>query len=329
MRAFRIHRHDDQIQSRFEQMDQSELSDGEVLIRVRYSSVNFKDALAATGRGAILRRFPLVGGIDLAGRVESSKDDRWQAGDEVLVCGAGLSETRDGGYAEFARVPSDAPVKLPDGLSARDAMIIGTAGMTAAVAIDRLERNGLKPGGAPVAVTGATGGVGSVAIDVLATLGYDVLAISGKTDATDYLKTLGAREIVDRNSLEASRRPLEAARFAAAIDNLGGEPLAWLLPRMRPEAGIAAIGLAASPALKTTVMPFILRGVSLIGINTVGLDSEYRESIWSRLGAEWRPRQLNRILDREVAFDDLASAFDDLMAGGVTGRRIVAIDPNF
>jgi NADPH2:quinone reductase len=328
-RAFRIHRVEDRIDGRFEHVTLDDLTAGAVVIRVRYSSINFKDALAATGRGAILRRFPLVGGIDLAGRVESSADPRWQPGDEVIVCGAGLSETRDGGYAEFARVPAEAVVRRPAGLGAREAMIIGTAGLTAAVAIDRLQRNGLAPGAAPVAVTGATGGVGSVAIDLLATLGYEVVAISGKPSATAYLEALGASSVLDRRTLEPSRKPLEAARFAGAIDNLGGDVLAWLLQRMRPDGSIASIGLAASPALATTVLPFILRGVSLLGINAVGLEPGYRAEVWARLGGEWRPRHLDRILEREVAFDELPAAFDDLIAGGVAGRRIVAVAPAF
>jgi putative YhdH/YhfP family quinone oxidoreductase len=246
----------------------------------------------------------------------------------VLVCGAGLSETRDGGYAEYARVPADSVVRRPAGLDAREAMIIGTAGLTAALAIDRLQANGLAPGNARVVVSGATGGVGSVATDILATLGYEVAAITGKAAAASYLERLGATVVVDRSTVVPGRKPLEAAEYAAGIDNLGGDTLAWMLQRIRPGGAVASIGLAASPKLETTVLPFILRGVSLLGINSVALEPAYRQRIWSLLGGEWKPRALDRILEREVAFADLPEAFDDYLSGGVTGRRIVAIAPN-
>lgn len=324
-RAFRIHRDEDRIEARFERLTLEDLSAGEVVVRVAWSSINFKDALAATGRGAILRRFPLVGGIDLAGTVESSTDPRFTAGDPVLVCGAGLSETRDGGYAELARVAAADVVRRPDGLDAREAMILGTAGLSAALAVDRLVRNGLVPGAGPVLVSGATGGVGSVAIDVLATLGHDVVALSGKPDAGPYLSALGATSILDRRTLEPGRKPLEAAEYAAAVDTLGGDVLAWMLKRIRPGGAVASVGLAAAATLETTVLPFILRGVSLLGVNSVQLEPGYRAAIWERLGADWKPRRLERILEREVAFEDLPTAFDDYLAGRVTGRRIVAI----
>ncbi len=326
-RAFRIDRRDDRIEAGIEQLGIEDLTAGDVVIRVAYSSINFKDALAATGRGAILRRFPLVGGIDLAGRVETSSDARFAPGDEVLVCGSALSETLDGGYAEFARLPADAIVPLPAGLTPREAMIIGTAGLTAAIAVDRLQHNGLAPGAAPVLVTGATGGVGSVAIDILAGLGYAVTAATGKPNAEGYLRELGAASLVDRHVLEPGGRPLATAEFAGGIDSLGGAPLAWLLQRVRPGGAVASIGLAASASLDTTVLPFILRGVSLLGINSVSLPADYRNAIWARLGGDWKPRRLERIVEREVAFDDLPGAFDDYLAGSVAGRRIVAIAP--
>ncbi len=329
--AFRIHRNDGRIDARYERLTLDDLSEGDVVIRVAWSAINYKDALAATGRGAILRRFPLVGGIDAAGRVESSSDPRFAAGDPVLVCGAGLSETRDGGYAGFVRVPAADVIPIPAGLDMREAMILGTAGLSAAVAVDRLQRNGLKPGGASVVVSGATGGVGSVAVDLLATLGYDVAAISGKSgqsDAARYLERLGATTLIPRDDATPSRKPLEAASFAAGIDNLGGDALAWMLQRVRPDGAVASIGLAASPKLETTVLPFILRGVSLLGINSVGLDTTYRAEIFSRLGSEWKPRSLERIVERVVPFEALPAAFDDYLESTVTGRRLVAVAPD-
>lgn len=323
--AFRIHRTDDGVEARFDQLTLEDLNDGQVVIAVSWSSINYKDALAATGAGAILRRFPLVGGIDLAGIVVESADDRWQPGDEVLVCGSGLSETRDGGYAAYARVEADAVVGVPEGLTLREAMILGTAGLTAALAVDRLVQNGLLTGQGPVAVTGATGGVGSIAVDILAKLGHEVVAVTGKGDAHDYLTEIGATSILDRNSLEMSRKPLEAAELAAAVDSLGGEPLAWLLKRIRPNGAVASIGLAASAKLETTVLPFILRGVSLLGVNSVTLDPAYREGIWAKLGTDWKPDHLDRILDREVAFDELPGAFADFLSGAVRGRRVVRV----
>src|SRR5579863_453659 len=230
-RAFRIHSEGGKIVARFEDLTLADLGEGEVVIRVACSDINYKDALAATGAGRILRRYPLVGGIDLAGTVESSGDARFRPGDAVLVTGCGLSETHDGGYAQYARVPADWAIPMPPGLDALTAMSIGTAGFTAALAIHRMEQNGQTPTGGPIVVTGATGGVGSVAIDMLSTRGYRVVAVSGKPQAAEYLKALGASEVLDRGSLDLGSRPLEAARFAGAIDNLGGEVLTWLTRR--------------------------------------------------------------------------------------------------
>lgn len=327
--GFRIRREDGaekaaQIAAGFEQLTLDDLSPGEVVVRVEYSSINYKDALAVTGRGAILRRFPLVGGIDLAGRVVESTVSQWRAGDAVLVCGSGLSETRDGGYTELARVPADAVVAVPEGLDTRSAMIVGTAGLAAALGIDRLERAGIGPALGPIAVTGATGGVGSLALDMLAASGYETVAITGKPEqAADLLHALGASRIVDRRSLELDGKPLGPAELGGAVDNLGGEVLAWLLSRTRPAGAVASIGLAQSPKLETTVLPFILRGVSLLGINSVSPGAELRNRIWHRLGTDLRPPHLDRILTREIDFDALPSAFDAYFSGGVTGRTIV------
>jgi len=324
-KAFRIHSEGGRIAARFEDLTLDDLGAGEVVIRVACSDINYKDALAATGAGKILRRYPLVGGIDLAGTVESSSDARFREGDAVLVTGCGLSETHDGGYAQYARVPGDWVIPMPPGLDAQTAMSLGTAGFTAALAIHRMEQNGQAPSGGPIAVTGATGGVGSVAVDMLATRGYQVIAVSGKAQAAEYLKALGASEVLDRRTLDLGSRPLEAARFAGAIDNLGGEVLTWLTRTVDFWGNIASIGLASSPELKTTVMPFILRGVALLGINSSATRGEWRLAVWQRIATDLRPRQLARIVTRTIDFEQLPQAFPDYLAGSVTGRTLVRI----
>jgi acrylyl-CoA reductase (NADPH) len=324
-KAFRIHSEGGRIAARFEDLTLDDLAAGEVVIRVACSDINYKDALAATGAGKILRRYPLVGGIDLAGTVESSSDARFREGDPVLVTGCGLSETHDGGYAQFARVPGDWVIPMPRGLDAQTAMSLGTAGFTAALAIHRMEQNGQLPDAGPIVVTGATGGVGSLAIDMLATRGYRVIAVSGKADAAEYLKALGAAEVLDRKSLDLGTRPLEAARFAGAIDNLGGEVLTWLTRTVDFWGNIASIGLASSPELKTTVMPFILRGVALLGINSSATRRDWRLAVWQRIATDLKPRQLARIVTRTIDFGELPQAFPDYLAGRVTGRTLVRI----
>jgi NADPH2:quinone reductase len=327
-KAFRIHSEGGKIAARFEDLTLDDLSAGAVVIRVACSDINYKDALAATGAGKILRRYPLVGGIDLAGIVESSSDTRFKPGDAVLVTGCGLSETHDGGYAQFARVPGDWVIPMPAGLDATAAMSLGTAGFTAALAIHRMEQNGQTPDGGPIVVTGATGGVGSVAIDMLATRGYQVIAVSGKADAAQYLKALGASEVLDRKSLDLGSRPLEAARFAGAIDSLGGEVLTWLTRTVDFWGNIASIGLASSAELETTVMPFILRGVTLIGINSSATRREWRLAVWQRIATDLKPRHLARIVTRTIDFEELPGAFPDYLAARVTGRTLVRIGLN-
>ncbi|MBS0395461.1 MAG: acryloyl-CoA reductase [Proteobacteria bacterium] len=324
-RALRIHDDGGVIAARYETIGLEALSAGEVVVRVRCSSINYKDALAATGAGRILRRYPLVGGIDLAGEVLASEDPRYRPGEAVLVTGCGLSETHDGGYAEVARVRGDWVVPLPAGLSLEDAMRIGTAGFTAALAIHRLEQNGQAPGNGPVLVTGASGGVGSLAIDMLAARGYEVVALTGKPGAADYLTAIGAARVLDRGTLELGQRPLEKVLWAGAIDNLGGEVLAWLTRTVDAFGNIASIGLAASPELRTSVMPFILRGVSLLGINSVLNPRAQRLAVWQRIATDLRPRHLGRIAGRTVAFEALLAAFPDYVAGRVQGRTLVRI----
>ena len=325
-RAYRIDEVDGEIRAGFTTLSLDDLADGDTVIRVSHSTINYKDALAATGKGRILRRYPLVGGIDLAGTVERSEHPDLEPGLPVVVNGCGLSETRDGGYAQFARVPAAAVVPLPQGIDARAAMQIGTAGFTAALAIHRMEQNGQLPEQGPVVVTGATGGVGSLAIDMLAARGYEVVALSGKADReSDYLEAIGAARVLDRRSVDPGRRPLEKAEWAGAIDNLGGDWLTWLTRTTQYGGNIASIGLAASHELKTTVMPFILRAVCLLGINSVDTPRDLRLAVWRRLGADLHPRHLDRIAAETIGFDQLPGAFQRFLDGQVTGRIVVTV----
>ena len=323
--ALRIHRTDGVVRSALEELSLHDLSPGNAVIRVEYSSINYKDALAATGAAPIVRRFPLVGGIDLAGEVLESSDERCRPGDKVVVLGGGLGENRDGGYSQFARVESDRVVRLPEGIDTRQAMAIGTAGFTAALAVHRLETNGQRPELGPMVVTGATGGVGAIAIDLLAGRGYDVAALTGKTGEADFLQGLGAAEIIDRRGVEMVTKPLGRGLWGGAVDNLGGDILGWLTRTVRPWGNIASIGLAAGAGLSTTVMPFILRSVSLIGVN-MEVDSRLRHRIWERLATDLRPRHLERIATREVTLGELPSCFGGYMAGTITGRTVVRLD---
>jgi acrylyl-CoA reductase (NADPH) len=324
-RAFRIHQQDGKVVSRMETINLDALSDGDVVVRVRYSTINFKDALAATGAGKILRRYPLVGGIDLSGEVVTSTDPAFTPGQKVLVTGGGLSETHDGGYAEYARLQADQLLSIPDGLDEFQVMAIGTAGFTAALAIHRMEQMGQQPDAGEVVVTGATGGVGSLAIDMLAGLGYSVVAVTGKPSATEYLRQLGAARVLMRDQIDLGKRPMEEAQFAGAIDNVGGELLTWLTRTMSFWGNIASIGLAASPELKTTVLPFILRGVSLLGINSVYTPRAVRLQVWKRLASDLKPRHLDKIVTRTIDFDALPTAFDAYLKGGIIGRTVVRL----
>ena len=324
-RAYRIHRSDGRIAARFDQVTLDDLTPGDVVVRVNYSCINYKDALAATGTAPILRKYPLAGGIDLAGEVVSSADSRYAPGQRVLVTGCGLSETQDGGYAEYARLQGDWVIPLPPGLTEQDAMRLGTAGFTAALAIERMERNGQTPAKGPIVVTGATGGVGSLAINMLAGLGYEVVAVSGKAGADEYLRGLGAVRVLRRQEIDLGSKPMEAVQWAGAIDNVGGELLTWLTRTVDFWGNIASIGLAGSYELKTTVMPFILRGVNLLGINSVATPRDLRLAVWERLATDLRPAKLDRIADKLVTFDELPAQFDDYIKGRVTGRTVVRI----
>ena len=301
-----------------------ELSSGDVVIAAAYSSVNYKDALAATGAAKILKRMPLVGGIDVAGTVASSTDARFREGDEVLVTGYDLGVANDGGYSAYVRVPADWVVKIPAGLAARDAMTLGTAGFTAARSVIRLEQNGLTKGSGPVIVTGATGGVGSIAVAILAGLGYQVTAMTGKDGEHGYLKSLGAAEILPRSAAQKSSRPLEKATWAGAVDPVGGETLAWLTRTMNYGASIANSGLTGGTELHTTVVPFILRGVNLLGIDSVTCPMPPRLEIWRRLATDMKPKMLASIA-REIDLAGLPDAFATLAAGNARGRFIVRV----
>jgi len=323
--AFRIHQQGKGVIAGFEQLTLDDLTPGDVVIKVHYSGINYKDALAATGKGRILRTSPLNGGIDLAGTVMQSQDENFRQGDSVLVCGCGLSEVRDGGYAEYARVPACCVVKMPAGLNEFEAMILGTAGFTAGLAVQRLEDNGQTPDMGPILVTGATGGVGSLATNMLAQLGYEVVALTGKTDQDDYLKLLGASRSLDRNSLEMGEKPMEKAVWGGAVDSLGGKTLSWLTRVVKPWGSIASIGLAQGWNVETTVMPFILRGVSILGINSIEMPVAVRQKVWTRLGQDLKPNQLDNIVAKTIAFDELPNAFDGFMEARVVGRTVVHI----
>ena len=324
-KAFRIHESAGKISTRFEDLTLDALTPGEVVIEVQYSDINYKDALAATGAGRILRRYPLVGGIDLAGRVKSSSDARFAPGDAVLVTGSGLSETVDGGYAGLARVKAESVIPMPPGLDSFRAMAIGTAGFTAALSIHRMERNGQEPSRGPIVVTGATGGVGSIAIDMLAARGYEVIAVTGKSESADYLKTLGAATVVLRADFSLGTKPLEPTRYGGAIDSVGGEMLAGLTRQVDFWGNIASVGLAGGAELKTTVMPFILRGVNLLGINSSATPRAERLEVWRRIATDLAPRHLAHIAQRTIDFAELPQAFQAYIDGKVIGRTVVKI----
>ena len=326
-RAYRLSEIDRKIKAEFVECTLDDLDPGEVVVRVAYSDVNYKDALAATGKGRILLRPVCIGGIDLAGTVVSSTDACFAKGDAVLAVGHELGVKHHGGYAEYARIPANWAVKLPKDMTPWEAMAFGTAGYTAGLAVVKMEHNGLTPAGGPVIVDGATGGVGSIAIAALAKLGYHVVALTGKADGAGYLKKLGAAEIKLRGELDLSKiRPLDKATWQGAIDNLGGEVLAWMASTMKFNGVIASIGLAAGFGLNTTVMPFILRGVSLLGINSTDAPSpELERKVWDRLGSDMKPAGL-KDMAKTIPFADLPKVFDDFINAKVTGRIVVDLN---
>ena len=325
-RAFRIHNDDAGYRAGIETMDTGALSPGEVLVKVAYSSVNYKDALAGTGKGRILRSYPLNGGIDVAGHVVASTDLAFKEGDAVLCTGSGLSETRDGGYGEYARLDARWTIPLPPGLSLRESMILGTAGFTAALALLRMQDNRQTPLLGPIAVSGASGGVGMLAIDIFSRAGYEVHAISGKADQFDFLRSLGAADCIDRHQLAFSGKPMDSARFGGALDNVGNGMLGGLLPLVSPYGNVAICGNAGGIAFDSTVMPFIIRGVSLLGIASAGTARDIRAAVWQHLASDWKPQHLERISTREIGLDQLPGVFARMLAGDSFGRTLVRID---
>jgi acrylyl-CoA reductase (NADPH) len=314
------------IRAEFVDCTLDDLDPGDVVVRVAYSDVNYKDALAATGKGKILRRPSCIGGIDLSGTVVSSQSPKFAKGDAVVGIGFELGVSHHGGYAQYARVPADWLMKLPAGMTLWEAMAFGTAGYTAGIAVVRMEHEGLKPANGPVIVNGATGGVGSIALAALARLGYHVVALTGKAQESDWLKQLGAKEILLRQSLNLEKiKPLDKSTWAGAVDNLGGDVLAWMCSTMKDNGVIASIGLAASASLNTTVMPFILRGARLLGINSGESSNDVRDVVWRRLATDLKPPLL-KDMARTVPFSRLPSVFDDFIGGKVTRRVVVDLE---
>jgi len=301
-----------------------QLDAGEVLINVEYSTVNYKDALSATGAGRIIRRFPCIGGIDLAGVVESSADAKFKPGDKVIAHSYDVGVAHHGGYAQKARIPAAWLVPVPSGMSTFDAMTYGTAGFTAAQAVHRMQHDGLHPAMGPVLVNGATSGVGMVAIEILAKLGYDVVAVTGKEKDVELLKSIGAKSVLIRGQFEMTEKPLGSETYAGAVDNLGGEQLSWLTRVMKVGGTIASVGLAQGWEVKTTVMPFILRGVSLLGIDSVNCPMGLRRQLWAKLAGEWKCDKLAAHC-RTVSFAELPTVFDAYVKGAVTGRTVVQV----
>lgn len=325
--AFRVHQEDDKAVGRLESLTVDDLDQGEVLIKTAYSAVNYKDALAGTGAGKILRHFPCIAGVDVSGKVVESEDKRFKEGDSVLVTGYEFGVDHDGGYSEYVRVPAEWVVPLPDSMSLFDAMAIGTAGFTAALCVQRLEDNNQSPDIGQFIVTGATGGVGGFAVDIMASLGYEVVALTGKSDNNELLTGLGATHVMDRHTLKLDGPPLEKGQWGGAIDNVGGDILAWLTRTTKPWGNIAAVGLAGGYKLNTTVMPFILRGVSLLGINSQGCPTPLRHHLWDRLASDLAPKNLDKIVTNRIGLEGLPDVFEKMLAGKTIGRTVVSINP--
>jgi putative YhdH/YhfP family quinone oxidoreductase len=324
-KALRIFSEDGKVVSRLTQMSLEELDPGEVVIRTAFSSINYKDALAATGAGKIIRRFPCIGGIDGCGSVVSSSDARFKEGDQVIATSYEIGVSHDGGYAEYMRVPAAWVVPLPKGMTPFESMALGTAGYTAGLAVVRMEHEGLKPANGPVIVTGATGGVGSIAVDILAGAGYHVVALTGKEGESDYLTGLGAKEVMLRSQLDLGKvKPLDKATWAGAVDSLGGDVLSWLASTMNVSGTLACIGLAASHTLNTTVMPFILRGVSLLGVDSVNTRMDVRTRVWQRLASDLKPRHLQFMVTK-VGLDGMGPVFEKILKSQFKGRTVVQI----
>jgi acrylyl-CoA reductase (NADPH) len=323
-KAIRIDKADKGTTAALTQFDEAELMDGDVTVAVEWSTLNYKDGLAVTGKAPVVRRFPMIAGIDFAGRVAQSSHPAWKAGDKVVCTGWGMGETHLGAYAEKARVKGDWLVRLPDGLSAREAMAIGTAGFTAMLAVLALEKQGLTPQAGPVVVTGAAGGVGSVATAVLAKLGYNVIASTGRLSEAPYLKELGATDVIDRNEVSGPAKPLAKERWAGGVDSVGSTTLANLLSMTKYGGAIAACGLAAGMDLPSSVAPFILRGVCLLGIDSVMCPLPLRKLAWERLARDLDRTKLFEIT-QEIGLDQVIGMGAQILAGQVRGRVVVKI----
>ncbi len=322
-KAFRVEKDDAGVRHGIVDQNTDDLPTGDVLIRVAYSSVNYKDALSAKGMPGVTRAYPHTPGIDAAGTVVDSSVADFQQGDEVICIGFDLGMNTPGGYGEYIRVPAGWLTRLPAGLGLRESMILGTAGFTAALCIQKIETMGAHPSDGPVIVTGATGGVGSVAVALLANAGYEVIASTGKQDRTDYLTSLGARTVIGREALSSEdKRPLLATDYAHGVDTVGGEILSNVLKSLAYGGSVAICGLVASPNFTTTVLPFILRGVNVLGIDSVELPIDDKTATWNRLGSDWRLGSLES-MTREIGLDGISNAVEEIFAGGVTGRTLV------
>jgi len=324
-KCFRIDQEDDKIVSGLQSISMDDINPGEITLKTEYSSINYKDALAATGKGKILRTFPLIGGVDVAGEVVESDDPRFDPGDKVIAACSGLSETNDGGYSEYARINSEAAIELPKQMDTRTAMAIGTAGFAAGLAIFKMKLNKQTPEMGPIVVTGATGGVGSIAIDMLSSSGFETTAITRKKTHDEYLKAIGTTNIVCLEEMELGERPLEKAQFGGGIDNVGGDLLSWVLRSTVPEGNVASIGLAADFKLPTNVMPFILRGVNLLGVNSTTLPNAVKQEVWDDIANNMSPQKIDQIVTKEVTLEELPDQFQAFIEGSIVGRVLVKV----
>ena len=324
-KCFRIDQEDDKIVSGLQSISMDDINPGEITLKTEYSSINYKDALAATGKGKILRSFPLIGGVDVAGEVVESDDPRFDPGDKVIAACSGLSETNDGGYSEYARINSEAAIELPKQMDTRTAMAIGTAGFAAGLAIFKMKLNKQTPEMGPIVVTGATGGVGSIAIDMLSSSGFETTAITRKKTHDEYLKTIGTTNIVCLEEMELGERPLEKAQFGGGIDNVGGDLLSWVLRSIVPEGNVASIGLAADFKPPTNVMPFILRGVNLLGVNSTTLPNAVKQEVWDDIANNMSPQKIDQIVTKEVTLEELPDQFQAFIEGSIVGRVLVKV----
>lgn len=324
-KALVVNKDDNAFTVDIQQLNLDDLPEGEVLIEVAYSSVNYKDGLAAIPDGKIVSTYPFVPGIDLAGTVVSSEDDRFKEGDKVIATSYEIGVTHYGGFSEYARIPADWIVPLPEGLTLKEAMTFGTAGFTAALSVQYLQDHGVKPEDGPVLVSGATGGVGSAAVSMLSKLGYEVVASTGKDSEHDYLRSIGANEIISREALQPEKiRPLDSQRWAGAVDPVGGKTLAYILSTTKYGGAVAVSGLTGGPNVPTTVFPFILRGVKLIGVDSVYCPMSIRQKLWQRLATDLKPEKLDQIT-REITLEELPQALKDILQGKLTGRTIVKL----